>query len=202
MVNYMEKEKIKVEEQIIEVSEIRIKNTIKEYRSGIPFTGFLSASFASTISFLTAFAAFFYSTSFWKWVFLTLLIISFISLIVFGILSLKRFKTMKGTEKWFLDELKGLTHEKEEKKKFDGLSIKAKKRLFYIINIVVIIGVLLSTFLIALGLNNWNIKSIDALFWAIYLVFGGAYLVFGTYINALLAYIFFGYDDGFPGSSF
>ncbi len=191
----MSKDKIVVEEQIIEVCESRIKNTIKEYKKGIPFTGIVSASFASAVSFVVAFASFSNTNSYWKWIFLVLFIISGIIFIVFGAWSINRIKTMKGTEKWFLNELKGLPHEGNNK----TLTDKGKKRLFNTFNILIIIAVLASIFLIALGINNWKIEKIDVAFWAIYCILGFAYILGGTFINAFLASIFFGYDHGYPG---
>lgn len=197
----MPNEKIEVKEQMIEVSEIRIRNTIKEFKKGIPFGNAASISLGSTISFVTAFAAFSNTSSVWKWVFLVCLMISSLCFFIFGIISIARYKSLKGTEKWFLDELKNTEHQSTNKRS-SRLSKKGKKILFNICNFGIIICTLTTILLLVLGLNGWNVSKQEwaPAFWAFYIVFGLAYLFFGTYINALLAAILFGYEDGFPGS--
>ena len=187
-----------VEEHYLQISESRIKNTIKEYKSGLPYRTIISTSFACLLSFFTAFASYSNSDSIWKWVFFSLSLVSTVVLIVFGIISLAKKKNGKGTEKWFLEELKGKHYDVLSEGIFD--SDRVKKTIFTVINIVLIVGIPISVLLIVLGVNDWNISNKDwsAFFWVFWSTGTLCSLIFGTYINATLAYAIFGYEDGFP----
>lgn len=62
----------KINEKYLQVSESRIKNTIKEYKKGQPFNWISSSSFVCMVSFLTAFASYSSNDNVWKWIFLIL----------------------------------------------------------------------------------------------------------------------------------
>lgn len=179
-----------VVEKYIKVSESRIKNTIKEYKSGLPFRSVISASFSCVISFFVAFVSYSGNESVWKWIFLTLLIISFSILLIFGIISIVRRKTCKGTEKWFLEEIRDYHPVKTKSKLINS------KLLFIIINLILIIGIPLAVLLGVLGCNGWDISNQNwaPVFWIFWGMFMLSSLVFGTSFNAFLANIIFGYE--------
>ena len=197
----MENENIEiVKEKYVQVCESRIKNTIKEYRKAQPFNSVLSISFGCIISFFIAFVSYSSSDTFWKWTFLILLSISGLVFTAFGIVSLVRKKIGKGTEKWFLEEITN-KHPLKYKDAHSGAGfLLDSKIIFNIVNIILIIGIPTSVILIVLGCNNWSLadKEWANIFWVSYGLGTAGYLVFGTYINAYFAYLFFGYEDGFP----
>lgn len=188
-----------VKEKYIQVSESRIKNSIKEYKSCLPFQRTLSSCLACLLSSITAFASYSSSDSVWKWIFLVSSILSIVLIVIFGIISLARKKIGKGTEKWLLDEIYGKEHTNLQKN--HKFSLK-KRWLFEIINIVVIFGFPIGILLLVFGLNNWNIANLEwaEVFWVGWISMTVITLVFGRFINAFLAYAIFGYnveDDSF-----
>lgn len=189
-----------IKEQYIQVSEARIKNTIKEFKKGQPFSGILSSSFACMVSFFIAYASYYSSNSFWMWLFLVLAILSCVVFAVFGIITLVRKKIGKGTEKWFLEEIRN-NHPEKISREYLGSSVEPKT-IFNIINIILIIGIPTSVLLIVLGCNGWNVsdKEWSPMFWSLWIIGSIISLVFGTFINAYFAYLFFGFEDGFPDS--
>lgn len=197
----MENENIVIiKEKYVQVSESRIKNTIKEYKKGQPFNWVLSSSFACALSFFTAFASYSSSADIWKWIFLGLLILSAVIFLIFAVISFVRKKIGKGTEKWFLEEITN-THPKKYKDNSVGFSFFLEpKTIFNIINIILIIGIPVAVLLIVLGCNNWTLadKEWSHIFWVSYALGTAGCLIFGTYINAYFAYLFFGFEDGFP----
>lgn len=187
-----------VEEHYLTVSESRIKNTIKEYKSGLPYRTVISTSFACLLSFFTAFASYSSNESIWKWVFFSLSLLSALVLLVFGTVSLAKKKNGKGTERWFLEELEDKHYGHFSRSHIDG--DKAKKIVFTTINAIMITGIPLAVLLTVLGLHGWNLSNYEwgVFFWIFWSIGSLLSLVFGTYINASLAYAVFGYEDGFP----
>lgn len=195
MDNQDEHKKIEViDESYIQVSESRIKNTIKEYKKGQPFGWILSSSFACMVSFFAAYASYSSNNNIWKWIFLALVILSSLIFIVFGIITLVRKKVGHGTEKWFLEELRNSHPRKGQRHSVNS------KIVFYIINFILIIGVPLTVLLVTLWCNGWNIsgKEWSGSFWVLWIIGTLCSLVFGTFINAYFAYLLFGFEDGFP----
>lgn len=189
-----EQENVKVvQEKKVLVSEVRIKNAIKEYRKSQPLGWLLSSTFACFLSFFTAYASYSGSDSIWKVVFLVLLILSAAGLLIGIVLSIARKKTSHGTEKWLLEEIRD---EHIETKKHQLDSKKKKHCIFNFVNIVLIIGLPASTLLIYLACNNWNSypNEMAMLFWLFWSILSATYLLFGTYVNLLFAGLFFGYE--------
>lgn len=202
----MEEKKIKtVEEQYIQVSESRIKNTIKEYKKGQPFNWVISSSFSCAVSFFIAFASYQSNDSVWKWIFLALGALSALILSIFGIISLARKKLGTGTEKWFLEEIKDEHHEKPESKvpSFESLDSDA---IFKIVKGILLVGIPVGVLLLVLGLNGWDISNEPwcGMFWFFWSILSILWLVWGTYPIAFLAYVIFGYeyDGDYPGNLF
>ena len=182
-----------VKEKKVLVSESRIKNTIKEYKKGQPLGWLLSSSFACLLSFFTAFATYPSNLNAWKWIFLGLSILSALVLLVSGVITLIRKKKSRGTEKWFLDEIKD-EHPQVLKKQADPK--KRKDCLFNFVNIVLLVTIPLSGYLIYLGCNAWNPypNEMATLFWMIWSLISITYFIFGTFLNSTFAYILFGYE--------
>lgn len=196
---FMEENNVeKINEKYLQVSESRIKNTIKEYKKGQPFSWVLSSSFACMVSFLTAFASYSSNDNVWKWAFLILVCISTLVFLVFGVITLVRKRIGHGTEKWFLEEIKNNHPPKDT-----HYSVNSKV-LFNIINFILIIGIPIAVLLTVLGCNGWDIsnKEWSSVFWVIWSIGSLCSLLFGTFINAYFAYLFFGFEDGFPDIPF
>lgn len=188
-----------VEEKYLQVSESRIKNTIKEFKKGQPFNWILSSSFSCTVSFFIAFASYQSNDdSVWKWIFLSLGALSALILIIFGIISLARKKLGTGTEKWFLEEIKDEHREKprDSYRSFDRFD---PDRLFRIVKSVLLVAIPAGVLLLVLGLNGWDISGEPwcIVFWFLWTVLSLLWLIYGTAIIAFFAYAMFGYEyDG------
>jgi hypothetical protein len=203
-----EKDRIKVTEITVEVSESRIKNTLKEYRSGLTiFNGALTAlSFA--VAFLTTWISIpkeTLSQTITGWILFGLSVVLLVVSIVLFIGSLIRKKGGKGTEKWFLDELEGKGHYQYGRYRHSTDSDTKKKRICNICTIFLGSLVPLAAFLTVFGVNGWGTSWIVApdgtakagVIVLILLSVGSLLWVYvARLIVSSLAFLWFDYDDG------
>ena len=194
MDNQDEHKKIEViDESYIQVSESRIKNTIKEYKKGQPFGWILSSSFACMVSFLPptppALLTIIYGSGFFCACYSVLPYFYCVWNHYFS-----EEKSWARNWKWFLEEIRNSHPYKAQRRSVNS------KIVFYIVNFILIIGVPLTVLLVTLGCNGWNIsgKEWSRYFWLLWIIGTLCSLVFGTFINAYFAYLLFGFEDGFP----
>lgn len=191
-----EKRKTKeIEEEYIEVSESRIKYAVQEFKKAQPLYGIASSSFACLVSFFVAYISFLNQESYWKIVFLILLICSGIVLFIALGVSFYRKRIGRGTVKWLMKEIEN-NHPFKMKKRTD--IVKVKKIIFNVVSFLIIISLIIAAPLIYYGINNWSSNgSVDFVFWVFWCLGTLFLLTMGRNMLSLFAYTVFGYEDGF-----
>ena len=193
--NYMEENKentIIVKEKSYQISESRIKYAISEFSKVKPIKDLIIISTGAIISFLIAFSSFYDTDSFWKYIFLVLLIIFTLAFITCWIILIVQKKIGNNSPKWFFEEITG-THPNKIK---STKHIDKRKLLFIIINTTLILGLPTLVILLVFGLNNWYIwdKNWWPQFMAVWFIATLMYITFGTFINSTFSSLLFGYD--------
>lgn len=179
-----------VNEKIYQINESKIKYAVSEYTKTKPLNSLISISGSGIISFLIAFASYVESNSYWKIVFLLLLIVSLTVFVICSITLFIQRRIGKNSQKWLFEEITN-THPIKYKSR-----VNKRKRAFITVNIFLIVGIPTLVILLVLGCNGWNIwdKNWAPIFMVGWTAFTLMYLTFGTFVNSFFSNLLFDYD--------